>query len=107
MFLKQLEQGHRQTHVRPVLDPEAELPSRPLHRGHLPHCSYGEARGDQCDECGRILDATDLIDPRSKITGATQNFVPPNTFTSATPTSPTRSARLADKQDGGPTFSTS
>jgi methionyl-tRNA synthetase len=28
------------------------------------------ARGDQCDNCGRTLDATDLVDPRSKLSGS-------------------------------------
>jgi len=34
-------------------------------------CGYQNARGDQCDQCGNLLDATQLIDPRSKIDGAT------------------------------------
>ncbi len=32
-------------------------------------CGYNNARGDQCDNCGSLLDATQLIDPRSKIDG--------------------------------------
>ena len=32
---------------------------------------YDEARGDQCDNCGKTYDATDLIEPRSKLSGAT------------------------------------
>jgi methionyl-tRNA synthetase len=32
-------------------------------------CGYTNARGDQCDNCGNLLDATQLIDPRSKIDG--------------------------------------
>jgi methionyl-tRNA synthetase len=32
-------------------------------------CGYTNARGDQCDSCGSLLDATQLIDPRSKIDG--------------------------------------
>jgi methionyl-tRNA synthetase len=32
-------------------------------------CGYGNARGDQCDSCGNLLDATQLIDPHSKIDG--------------------------------------
>ncbi|MGD8555146.1 MAG: class I tRNA ligase family protein, partial [Anaerolineales bacterium] len=35
-----------------------------------PHCGFAEARGDQCDNCGSLLDATELIDPRSKIDGS-------------------------------------
>ena len=34
-------------------------------------CGYPNARGDQCDGCGELLDATQLIDPRSKIDGST------------------------------------
>jgi methionyl-tRNA synthetase len=34
-------------------------------------CGYSNARGDQCDNCGNLLDATQLVDPRSKIDGST------------------------------------
>ena len=34
-------------------------------------CGYTNARGDQCDQCGNLLDAAQLIDPRSKIDGST------------------------------------
>ncbi len=33
-------------------------------------CGYTQARGDQCDQCGSLLEATSLIDPRSKIDGS-------------------------------------
>lgn len=33
-------------------------------------CGYPSARGDQCDNCGNLLDAMQLIDPRSKIDGS-------------------------------------
>ena len=33
-------------------------------------CGYPNARGDQCDNCGNLLDATQLINPRSKIDGS-------------------------------------
>lgn len=33
-------------------------------------CGYGGARGDQCDNCGNLLDATQLLQPRSKIDGS-------------------------------------
>ncbi len=46
------------------------LPDRYL-EGTCPHCGYHQARGDQCDNCGRTLDPTDLIDPVSKRSGAT------------------------------------
>jgi methionyl-tRNA synthetase len=34
-------------------------------------CGYENARGDQCDNCGTLLEATSLINPRSKIDGST------------------------------------
>lgn len=34
-------------------------------------CGYNGARGDQCDKCGSLLDASQLIEPRSKIDGST------------------------------------
>ncbi len=37
--------------------------------GTCPHCGYEDARGDQCDECGRTLDAIELINPRCKFCG--------------------------------------
>ncbi len=33
-------------------------------------CGYDNARGDQCDNCGSLLDATQLLNPRSKIDGS-------------------------------------
>src|SRR3954452_17361266 len=50
------------------------LPDRYI-EGTCPICGYGEARGDQCDNCGNQLAPTDLIDPRSKINGETPDFV--------------------------------
>jgi methionyl-tRNA synthetase len=44
------------------------LPDRYI-EGTCPHCGYGEARGDQCDNCGKQLDPQELINPRSKIDG--------------------------------------
>ena len=38
--------------------------------GKCPHCGAEGAYGDQCEACGTSLNATDLIDPRSAITGA-------------------------------------
>ena len=73
MFLAQLQNGHIDRRVsEQYYDPEAErfLPDRYI-EGTCPHCGYAEARGDQCDDCGRTLDALDLGNPRSKISGAT------------------------------------
>lgn len=39
--------------------------------GECPHCHYDRAYGDQCEKCGTSLNATDLINPKSAITGNT------------------------------------
>ncbi len=38
--------------------------------GTCPHCGYPNARGDQCENCTRVLDPADLIEPRSAISGS-------------------------------------
>jgi methionyl-tRNA synthetase len=35
--------------------------------GFCPKCNYEDARGDQCDGCGALLNAQELIDPKCKI----------------------------------------
>lgn len=39
--------------------------------GTCPKCGYDDARGDQCDKCGSLLDPLELINPRCKVDGAT------------------------------------
>jgi methionyl-tRNA synthetase len=39
--------------------------------GTCPVCGYEHARGDQCEQCSSVLDATELIHPRSKTDGST------------------------------------
>ncbi|WP_030457282.1 methionine--tRNA ligase [Kitasatospora sp. NRRL B-11411] len=40
--------------------------------GTCPHCGYDKARGDQCESCTRVLDPTDLLEPRSAISGSSE-----------------------------------
>ena len=40
-------------------------------RGTCPKCGYEDARGDQCEHCGTLLDPTDLKNPRCSTCGAT------------------------------------
>ena len=47
------------------------LPDRYI-EGTCPNCGFDSARGDQCDNCGKLLDPTDLINPHSTISGATE-----------------------------------
>lgn len=53
-----------------LYDEEADmfLPDRYV-QGTCPSCGYEEAYGDQCEKCGSSLSPTDLIDPRSALTG--------------------------------------
>ena len=53
-----------------VYDPQADrfLPDRYV-EGKCPRCGAEGARGDQCDACQSTYEATELIDPKSRITG--------------------------------------
>ncbi|QQQ18424.1 methionine--tRNA ligase [Brevundimonas vitis] len=51
------------------IDDARFLPDRYV-EGTCPHCGHVGARGDQCDNCGRLLDPTDLIDPYSSVSGS-------------------------------------
>ncbi|GAC1537588.1 MAG: methionine--tRNA ligase [Herpetosiphon sp.] len=55
------------------------LPDRYV-EGTCPICGFGEARGDQCDNCGNQLDPSDLINPRSRLDGSTPTFRPTEHF---------------------------
>ena len=46
------------------------LPDRYI-EGTCPNCGYDKARGDQCENCTKQLDPTDLIEPRSAVSGST------------------------------------
>src|SRR5580692_10414036 len=53
------------------LDDERFLPDRYI-IGTCPHCGYERANGDQCENCARLLEPSDLINPRSAISGSTR-----------------------------------
>ena len=52
------------------IDDNRFLPDRYI-TGTCPNCGYELARGDQCENCTKQLDPTDLINPRSSISGST------------------------------------
>ena len=73
LFLRLHERGYiYEAEMTMLFDPEAErfLPDRYV-EGTCPHCDYEDARGDQCDQCGRTMDALELIEPRSRLSDAT------------------------------------
>ncbi len=71
MFRRLRDNGYIFTRTTKAMYSEEErrfLPDRYI-EGTCPHCGYADARGDQCDNCGRQLDPTDLIEPRSRTRG--------------------------------------
>jgi methionyl-tRNA synthetase len=60
------------------LDDGRYLPDRYV-LGTCPHCGFNAARGDQCENCTRLLDPVDLLSPRSAISGST-NIEPRDTL---------------------------
>ncbi len=70
-FLAAFQSGYiSELEVEQFYDPEAAmfLPDRYV-EGTCPNCGYEHARGDQCDNCGKTYDQTELIQPRSTISG--------------------------------------
>jgi methionyl-tRNA synthetase len=73
-FLRILESGYLYKEVQQQLYSPKEarfLPDRYV-EGTCPHCAFPDARGDQCDNCGKLLEPTELINPRSKASGDTE-----------------------------------
>lgn len=53
------------------LEDERFLPDRYV-VGTCPRCGYTAARGDQCENCTSVLEPTELLEPRSAISGSTR-----------------------------------
>lgn len=72
-FADQLEQhGYLEERVTRQIYSVADgrfLPDRYV-VGTCPHCGYERARGDQCENCTRLLDPTELVNARSSISGS-------------------------------------
>lgn len=72
-FLRLLDKGYITKHTMQQQWCEHDarfLPDRYV-EGTCPFCGYTGARGDQCDDCGKPLDALELIEPRCKFCGQT------------------------------------
>jgi methionyl-tRNA synthetase len=68
IFLTLLERGYLYKETQRLLYSQIEkrfLPDRYI-EGECYICHYPNARGDQCDNCGNLLDAVKLINPRSR-----------------------------------------
>jgi methionyl-tRNA synthetase len=76
VFLALLENGfiRRRTEESPYCPKhERFLPDRYLN-GTCPHCGFPNARGDECDNCGRPLEAKQLGSPRCALCGTPAEF---------------------------------
>jgi methionyl-tRNA synthetase len=72
VFLRLYQAGYLYQKQQVQLYSESEgrfLPDRYV-EGTCPHCGAPDARGDQCDQCGTQLEATELLEPRSSIDGS-------------------------------------
>ncbi len=72
IFLKLLDKGdiYKGTMNLPYCAVEQRFLLDRYVEGTCPQCGYTEARGDQCDNCGRVLDPVDLTDRRCKFDGS-------------------------------------
>ncbi len=55
------------------------LPDRFI-EGECPHCHFHNARGDQCDDCGKLINPAELVNPKCKICGHTPEWRPSEHF---------------------------
>lgn len=72
VFTRLYENGYLYLETQRLLYSESEkrfLPDRYV-EGTCPFCGYDSARGDQCDNCGKLIDAIELINPKSKTDGS-------------------------------------
>tara|TARA_B100001123_G_C15345118_1_gene1036660 strand:- start:10706 stop:12373 length:1668 start_codon:yes stop_codon:yes gene_type:complete len=71
IFLTLYKKGHiyKDSMLQPYCDGEGRFLADRYVEGTCPHCNYENARGDQCDNCGRTLDPEELGDMRCKICG--------------------------------------
>jgi methionyl-tRNA synthetase len=77
IFLKLLGKGHiyKDAQCLPYCDIHKRfLPDRYV-EGTCPNCGFENSRGDQCDECGKPLNASDLKNIRCSLCGSTPRFI--------------------------------
>lgn len=73
IFTKLHKNGYleEQTTTQPYCETHKSFLADRFVEGTCPLCKYEDARGDQCDKCGHLLDPLELLDPRCKLDGAT------------------------------------
>ncbi|RDW60881.1 nucleotidylyl transferase-2 [Coleophoma cylindrospora] len=73
IFLKLYKNGYMEerTTTQPYCEKHESFLADRFVEGTCPKCQYDDARGDQCDKCGSLLDPFELINPHCKVDGAT------------------------------------
>lgn len=73
IFLKLHKNGYleERTTRQPYCESHQSFLADRFVEGTCPKCQYDDARGDQCDKCGSLLDPFELINPHCKLDGAT------------------------------------
>jgi methionyl-tRNA synthetase len=73
IFLKLHKNGYleERTTTQPYCEKHESFLADRFVEGTCPKCQYDDARGDQCDKCGSLLDPFELINPHCKLDGAT------------------------------------
>ncbi|KAH6674125.1 tRNA synthetases class I (M)-domain-containing protein [Halenospora varia] len=73
IFLKLHKNGflEERTTTQPYCETHESFLADRYVEGTCPKCQYDDARGDQCDKCGSLLDPFELINPHCKLDGAT------------------------------------
>lgn len=72
IFMKLHENGflEERTTTQPYCEKHESFLADRFVEGTCPKCQYDDARGDQCDKCGQLLDPFELVNPKCKIDGA-------------------------------------
>jgi methionyl-tRNA synthetase len=72
IFMKLYKNGYleEKTTKQPYCETHNSFLADRFVEGECPLCHYEDARGDQCDKCGHLLDPLELINPKCKLDGA-------------------------------------
>ncbi|TAQ91439.1 hypothetical protein B7494_g193 [Chlorociboria aeruginascens] len=72
IFTKLYKNGYMEerTTTQPYCEKHESFLADRFVEGTCPKCQYDDARGDQCDKCGSLLDPFELINSRCKLDGA-------------------------------------
>ncbi len=82
LFLRLLQNGFidRRTDENPYCPKDSRFLADRYLMGRCPFCGNEAARGDECDQCGRILEPRQLIEPRCSVCGTAIEFRPTEHF---------------------------